>query len=71
MMIHEEDMRNLNCIYGVLTHMNRSIPSKGTYGETKANRWHEYFHRRGINHAILKIIRFNLHKYHLVKNIKS
>ena len=69
--IHEEVLRNLNCIHGALLRMNRSIQSEGTYGEIKANRGYERFRRRGINRAILEIALiscgFNLHKYHLSK----
>lgn len=73
--IHEEVLRNLNCIHGALLRMNRSIQSEGTYGEIKANRGYERFRRRGIKQAILEIALiscgFNLHKYYLSKRVKA
>ena len=73
--IHEEVLRNLNCIHGALLRMNRSIQSEGTYGEIKANRGYERFRRRGIKQAKLEIglisCGFNLHKYHLSRIAKE
>ena len=73
--IHEEVLRNLNCVHGALLRMNRSIQAEGTYGEIKANRGYERFRRRGINQAILEIALiscgFNLHKYHLSRLSKA
>lgn len=73
--IHEEVLRNLNCIHGALLRMNRSIQSEGTYGEIKGNRGYERFRRRGIKQAILEIALiscgFNLHKYYLSKLAKA
>ncbi len=73
--IHEEVLRNLNCVHGALLRMNRSIQAEGTYGEIKANRGYERFRRRGIKQAILEIALiscgFNLHKYHLSRLSKA
>lgn len=53
--IHEEVLRNLNCIRGALLRMSRSIQAEETYGESRANRGYERFSSRGINQAILEI----------------
>ena len=72
---HKEVLENLNCTHGALLRMNRSIQAEGVYGCIKWNRSYTRARRRGLKGMILEIgmisIGFNLHKYHLKKQIRE
>lgn len=72
---HHEVLENLNCTHGALLRMNRSIQSEGVFGAIKWNRSYTRARRRGLKGLFLEIglisIGFNLHKYHLKKQIRE
>lgn len=66
--MHQDVIRNLESIQGVLLRMNRSIQSEGTFGIIKNDRWYKRIVRRGMNSVRLELflvaIGHNLYKYH-------
>ncbi len=66
--MHQEVIRNLESIQGVLLRMNRSIQAEGTFGIMKNDRWYKRIVRRGIKSVKLEVflvsIGQNLYKYH-------
>lgn len=66
--IHQEVLKNLESIHGVLLRMNRSIQSEGTFGVLKWDRSYKRLFRRGEKNVILELTLiscgFNLYKYH-------
>lgn len=71
---HREVLSNLNSVHGALLRMNRSIQAEGAFGTIKWNKSYQRIRRRGLKSVILEIAMlccgFNLHKYHLKKQIK-
>ena len=74
-LFHKEVLRNLNSVHGALLRMNRSIQAEGAFGTIKWNRAYKRARRKGLKGVILEISMiscgFNLHKYHLKKQIKQ
>ncbi len=72
---HKEVLNNLNSVHGALLRMNRSIQAEGAFGTIKWNRAYKRARRRGLKGVILEISMiscgFNLHKYHLKKQVKQ
>ena len=66
--IHEEVLKNLNCVHGALLRMNRSIQAEGTFGIMKHDRQYSRIVRRGMNFVktelFLVSIGHNLYKYY-------
>ena len=74
-LFHKEVLHNLNSVHGALLRMNRSIQAEGAFGTIKWNRAYKRARRKGLKGVILEISMiscgFNLHKYHLKKQIKQ
>lgn len=72
---HKEVLNNLNSVHGALLRMNRCIQAEGAFGTIKWNRAYKRARRRGLKGVILEISMiscgFNLHKYHLKKQVKQ
>lgn len=72
---HLEVLGNLNSIHGALLRRNRSIQAEGAYGAIKWNRGYTRIRRRGINGVMLELrlicCGFNLHKYHLKRQVAA
>lgn len=65
--MHEEVIRNPECIQGALLRMNKSTQAGGTFGIIKNDRSYKRIVRRSINSVKLEIflisIGHNLYKY--------
>jgi transposase len=65
--IHEEVLKNLNCIHGALLRQNRSIQAEGTFGIMKQDRNYRRIRRRTLDFVRTELylvsIGHNLYKY--------